>query len=236
MMPGEQFSIQITDIAGNENILVCTIPEVGDPAVTSAKVSTVGQMYFNAGKDSSSVYWATPVSMSSLASGEMELPMLFGMSYKVGTYKITKTANGFTVTSQLNPEIFTDPANYKEANQRLYVYTEKPGIDQLSSHSGQLYQFGQEIPVAGNGTVWIVPEEDMEMLISDISWLEIYNFSYMDEQQRQADPAKYQEYLKYVAYQRNQSADNSSAAGDAASAEGSSNAEQADAAVEAVPA
>ena len=201
LMPGDQFTIQVNDIAGNTNILEFTVPQAGDPATTGGKVSAIGKYSFNGGKDSSSFSCATPVNLNSLSAGDLELPMLLGMAYKVGTYKVSRTENGFTVTSNLNPEVFKTPGSYKESNQRLRVYSSEPG----SGSSGQEYQFGQEIPIR-KGTVWIVPEEDLEVLISDISWLEVYNFSYLDDQERAAHPEKYQEYLNYVAYQRGTSA------------------------------
>ena len=197
MMPGEEFTITVNDIAGNTSILSCVIPEAGDPATTSGRVTAIGRFSFGGGKDASSVSCATPVDVSSLTAGDLEIPMLLGMAYKVGTYKVSKTDKGFTVTSNLNPEVFTDPDSYTESNQSLTVYTGETG----SGRGGQSYQFGEEIPVR-KGTVWIVPQEDLEVLISDISWLDVYNFGYMDEEQRAADPEKYQEYLNYVAYQR----------------------------------
>ena len=79
-----------------------------------------------------------------------------------------------------------------------------PTIDELRSHSGQVYQHGQEIVPDEDGEVWIVDEKSLTLLLRDLENLSIYNFTdyhELSQEELAAYPEKEQEYNNYVKYQ-----------------------------------
>ena len=175
------FDIYVTDIAGNTYIRHYDIPKPGDPFEVSAVVNPLGKIFYSADKDQSDAYVATPVKAEDLEDGTLELPLLFGMSYEVGKLTLTKTENGFTVASEVVPNEEIDEDDYEITEEKLYVYTSKPTMQELRSHAGREYGYGEEIPLNDDETVWIVDEKEMTILEEDIMELELYDYEHSED-------------------------------------------------------
>jgi hypothetical protein len=179
MFGGEDsFDIYVTDIAGNVSISHYEIEEPDDPFEVTATVNPLGKYFYSAEETDSVVCAATPVSLSDFAEEEdtIELPLLMGMSYEVGTLTISRTDNGITVSAELQVGEDIDAEDYRFENEKLYVYTGKPTLAELRNHAGTEYKYGQEITLKEDETVWIVDDMDMTILADDIENLELYDF------------------------------------------------------------
>ena len=175
------FDIYVTDIAGNTYIRHYEIPKPGDPFEVSSVVNPLGKIFYSADKDQSDACVATPVRAEDLEDGTLELPLLFGMSYEVGKLTLTKTENGFTVDSEVVPNEEIDEDDYEITEEKLYVYTSKPTMQELRSHAGREYGYGEEIPLNDDETVWIVDEKEMTILEEDIMELELYDYDHSED-------------------------------------------------------
>ena len=175
------FDIYVTDIAGNTYIRHYEIPKPGDPFEVSSVVNPLGKIFYSADKDQSDACVATPVRAEDLEDGTLELPLLFGMSYEVGKLTLTKTENGFTVDSEVVPNEEIDEDDYEITEEKLYVYTSKPTMQELRSHAGREYGYGEEIPLNDDETVWIVDEKEMTILEEDIMELELYDYEHSED-------------------------------------------------------
>lgn len=198
---GESFTIKVIDVAGNENTLTSTIPEVDEDGRIGAEVQPLGKLFYDGGKDSSAVYGATPVAMSDLEKGDEELQLLYGYSYKIGSMTLSKSKKGFTISKNLDEEIFFDPDSYEEEDESLFVYDHEPTVEELRNHAGTEYKAGDEIKAGDDDIVWIQYEENLKMSPDDLNSDILYNFEYLDEDERKEEPEKYEEYEKYVYYQ-----------------------------------
>lgn len=202
LAPGDIFYVKVSDIAGNVNIMQFTVPEGDDLGRITAPLQPIGKFFYDGGKDASSVYDATPLRMADLQKGDQEIPLLYGLTYKVGKMTLQKTDEGFTISNELDPDIFADPDTYEESDQTLFVYDHQPTLEELRNHAGTEYKPGDEIKAADDAVVWIQYEENLKMMPDSLTSDLIYNFEYLDEEQRKKEPDKYDEYKAYDAYQR----------------------------------
>jgi hypothetical protein len=179
MFAGEDsFDIYVTDIAGNVSINHYEIEEPGDPFEVEFDVNPLGHIFYSAQEENSETYLATPVSASDFAEDQdsVEIPLLMGMSYEVGVLNLKKTENGLIVSSEIQVSEEIDPEDYRIENEKLYVYTSKPSIDDLKNQTGEVYTYGDEIPFDENTTLWIVDESNLTILADDIMELELYDY------------------------------------------------------------
>ena len=112
---------------------------------------------------------------------DIEIPLLMGMSYEVGTLKLHKTENGFTVSKEIKMDEEIATEDYRFENEKLYVYTSRPSIEELKSASGQEAAYGTEILLGEDETVWIVSESDMTILADDVMELKQFDFENSEE-------------------------------------------------------
>lgn len=181
MFAGESFDIYVTDIAGNQSIRHYEIEEPGDPFEVESTVNPLGKFIYSAEAEGSEVYAATPVSAEDFKEEDkeldaIELPLLMGLSYEVGTMTLQKTENGFTVSTEIQVSEDIDPEDYTVENDKLYVYTSKPSIDDLRDCTGKEYAYGEEIVFGENETVWIVDSKDITILADAMMDLELYDY------------------------------------------------------------
>ena len=191
MFAGEDsFDIYVTDIAGNVSIRHYEIEEPGDPFEVTSRVNPLGKFFYSAEETESAAYAATPVSASDFEEGEdsIELPLLMGMSYEVGTLTLQKTEAGFTVSRELFADESIAPEDYVMENESLCVYTGKPSVEELRNSAGQQYQYGDEIPLAGDQTVWIAAGGDMTILADAMMDLKLFDY------ENSSEYVKYQEF------------------------------------------
>lgn len=174
----DSFDIYVTDIAGNVKMRHYDIPEPGDPFEVTSQINPLGKMFYSAEEEGSTVEVATPVSLSDFEEGKdsIELPLLMGMSYEVGTFTIQKSENGIKVSSAIQMNEGIPAEDYSIANDKLYVYTSRPGIEELKNHTGEEYQEGQEISLSEGETIWLVSEKDMTILGEDMSNLDLFDY------------------------------------------------------------
>lgn len=176
MFGGEDsFDIYVTDIAGNVSIRHYEIPEPGDPFEVSSQISPLGKFFYSAQEEGSDSFAATPVSAGDFEKGTVEIPLLMGMSYEVGTLTLQKTENGFTASSRLGFTEELDPEDYRVGEGKLYVYASRPSVEDLKNKTGAEYAYGAEIPL-GEGTVWIAGSQDMTILADEMAGLELYDY------------------------------------------------------------
>lgn len=185
----DSFDIYVMDIAGNLSIRHYEIEAPGDPFEVSSSVSPLGKIFYSAEETDSAVYTATPVSAGDFGEKEdkLELPLLMGGSYEVGTLTVEKGENGIRVFSEIQTGDEISSEDYRIENQGLYVYTEAPSISDLSGHTGKEYGYGEEIPMEEGQTVWIAAESDMTILAEFIADLDLYDY------ERSEEYARYQE-------------------------------------------
>ena len=183
MFAGESFDIYVTDIAGNQSISHYEIPELEDPFEIKSTVNPLGKFFYFGERSGSEAYLATPVSAADFTEEKdhIELPLLMGGSYEVGTMTLQKTENGFTVSSELQVSENIDPEDYSVENEKLYVYTSRPTMDDLRNRTGQEYAYGEEIPFGENETVWIVDQKDMTILADSVMDLDVFKFGESEE-------------------------------------------------------
>ena len=183
MFAGESFDIYVTDIAGNQSISHYEIPEMEDPFEIKSTVNPLGKFFYFGERSGSEAYLATPVSAADFTEEKdhIELPLLMGASYEVGTMTLQKTENGFTVSSELQVSEDIDPEDYSVENEKLYVYTSRPTMDDLRNRTGQEYAYGEEIPFGENETVWIVDQKDMTILADSVMDLNVFKFGESEE-------------------------------------------------------
>ena len=183
MFAGESFDIYVTDIAGNQSISHYEIPELEDPFEIQSTVNPLGKFFYFGERSGSEAYLATPVSTADFTEEKdhIELPLLMGGSYEVGTMTLQKTENGFTVSSELQVNENIDPEDYSVENEKLYVYTSRPTMDDLRNRTGQEYAYGEEIPFGENETVWIVDQKDMTILADSVMDLDVFKFGESEE-------------------------------------------------------
>ena len=107
----------------------------------------------------------------------IELPLLMGMSYEVGTLTLHKTENGFTVSTEIKVSDDIDKEDYTVENDKLYVYTSRPTLNDIKNCTGKEYTYGEEIPFGENETVWIVDNKDMTILADSMADLTAYDYA-----------------------------------------------------------
>ncbi len=179
LFAGDYFDIRIVDIAGNTIIRHYEIEEPGDPFEVSALVQPLGKFFYSADKEKESVaYMATPVSAADFTEDEttVELPLLFGATFEVGTMTLTKTEQGLTVTTEMDASVMDDST---VENEKLYVFTQEPTVQDIENHTNCTeYQYGDEIPMAEGTTLWILDEKDMTIDETDgaIEDLTVFEF------------------------------------------------------------
>ncbi len=189
----DSFDLYVTDIAGNVSIRHYEIPTPGDPFTVTAQINPLGKFFYSAEEENSTAALATPVSADMFQEttknaeddtetttdiDTVEIPLLFGMSYEIGTMTLQKTANGFTVAKELDLDN-VDSANYSITDEKLYVFTQEPSMEDLAKHTNcKEYSYGDEIPMASSGEVWIVGEASMTMLVDDLEELEVLDFDH----------------------------------------------------------
>ncbi|MDO4649977.1 MAG: hypothetical protein Q4B26_15160, partial [Eubacteriales bacterium] len=179
LFAGDYFDIQVIDIAGNTYIRHVEIEEPGDPFEVSSKVQPLGKFFYSADeKEDSTAYMVTPVSTADFTEDEntMELPLLFGATFEVGTMTLTKTEQGLTVASEIDADVMDDST---VTNEKLYVFTQKPTLEDIKNHTnGTEYKYGDVIPMAEGATLWILDEKDMTIDEIDgaIEDLDVYEF------------------------------------------------------------
>ena len=173
----DSFDIYVRDIAGNTSIRHYEIPEPGDPFEVTGTVNPMGKFLYSAVEEGSEVAVATPVSSDDFAEDaeSIELPLLMGMSYEVGTLTLTKSGDGFTVSGKIQMGEDISSEDYTVEEGKLYVYTSQPSIEDIKEHKGTEYNYGDTISL-GNGTVWIVNENNMTILADDMAELSLYDY------------------------------------------------------------
>ena len=197
MFAGESFDIYVTDIAGNQSIRHYEIEEPDDPYEVKSVVNPLGKFFYSAEANGSEAYVATPVSAADFeeyltAKAEedtddtketkkikdtVEIPLLMGMSYEVGTLTLHKTENGFTVSTEIKVSDDIDTEDYTVENDKLYVYTSRPTLNDIKNCTGKEYTYGEEIPFGENETVWIVDNKDMTILADSMADLTTYDYA-----------------------------------------------------------
>ena len=178
MFGGEDsFDIYVQDIAGNVSISHYEIPEAKDPSEVTAVVNPLGKYIFKGDKDKASSYVATPISGKAFTDKKdtLELPLIMGMSYEVGTLAVKKSGNGIVVSSSIDADGL-DEEDYKIENEHLYVYSTKPSAEDLENQTGKEYTYGEEIPLGANDTIWIVDNKNMTVLTDSIEDLKLFNY------------------------------------------------------------
>ena len=184
MFAGEDyFDIYVTDIAGNTSIRHYEIEEPGDPYELTGLVNPLGKFFYSAEEKDSVVYSATPVSANDFTEEKdtIELPLLMGASYVVGTMALEKTENGFKVSSELMIPEDVDSEDYHVENETLYVYTNEPTLKDLKEKTGQEYKHGEEILLEEGKTVWIVDNKTLTILADGIMELELFDYENSEE-------------------------------------------------------
>ena len=173
----DSFDIYVRDIAGNTSIRHYEIPEPGDPFEVTGTVNPMGKFLYSAVEEGSAVAIATPVSSDDFAEDEesIEIPLLMGMSYEVGTLTLAKSGDGFTVSGEIQMGEDISSEDYTVEEGKLYVYTSQPSIEDIKEHKGTEYKYGDTISL-GNGTVWIVNESNMTILADDMAELSLYDY------------------------------------------------------------
>ena len=200
MFAGESFDIYVTDIAGNQSIRHYEIEEPDDPYEVKSVINPLGKFFYSAEANGSEAYVATPVSAADFEEyvavndadnaddtkeaketkkikDTIELPLLMGMSYEVGTLTLHKTENGFTVSTEIKVSDDIDKEDYTVENDKLYVYTSRPTLNDIKNCTGKEYTYGEEIPFGENETVWIVDNKDMTILADSMADLTAYDYA-----------------------------------------------------------
>ena len=169
----DSFDIYVRDIAGNTSIRHYEI----DPFEVTGTVNPMGKFLYSAVEEGSEVVVATPVSSDDFAEDaeSIELPLLMGMSYEVGTLTLAKSGDGFTVFSKIQVGEDISSEDYTVEEGKLYVYTSQPSIEDIKEHKGREYKYGDTISL-GDGMVWIVNESNMTILAEDIPELTLYDY------------------------------------------------------------
>ncbi|MCD7883878.1 MAG: hypothetical protein LUI87_09315 [Lachnospiraceae bacterium] len=207
----DSFDIYVTDIAGNVSILHY---EVTDYVETTSVLSPMGKFLYSEEADNASGYVVLPVAASDFKAEEeggedlesIELPLLMGASYIVGTFTVDRTENGITVTSavELDEELI-DPEDYSVEDIILLVFTSEPTALELKAIQnamesgneealqnvyeayGNVYEaaYGEEIELPENGNIWIASVQEMTILTDAIEELELYQYIYdvVDEEE-----------------------------------------------------
>ena len=173
----DSFDIYVRDIAGNTSIRHYEIPEPGDPFEVTGTVNPMGKFLYSAVEVGSEVAVATPVFSDDFTEDaeNIELPLLMGMSYEVGTLTLAKSGNGFTVSGKIQMGEDISSEDYTVEEGKVYVYTSQPSIEDIKEHKGTEYNYGDTISL-GNGTVWIVNENNMTILADDMAELSLYDY------------------------------------------------------------
>ena len=199
MMPGDTFTVIVTDVAGNQEVSSYTIPgpdENGLLRVTGT-LSPLGLFVYAGQKGRSDTYTVTPVDLSMATGEDLTIPLLFGSSYKAGEVKVSQEKGGVVIRSELDPEVFADPENYSVNGDTFFVYTSRPSAGELAAGSGTPYHFGDVIRTDGAQTIWIADGRSLEMRASDVSALELYNFRPVSSGEAAAAPLKNREFQTY---------------------------------------
>ena len=203
MMPGDTFTVIVTDVAGNRETCTYTIPGPDEDGLLTAEgtLGPLGRFVYIGQKGRSETYSVTPVRIPMSADEEMTIPLLFGSSYKAGAVTVSQTDGGIVVSSELDPEVFTDPKDYTVIGDTFYVYTSKPSAGELAAKSGTPYHFGDVIRTDGAETIWIADGRSLKMRASDVSALDIYNFRPSGSETAVVTPEKNREFQTYYGCQ-----------------------------------
>ena len=163
MMPGDTFTVEVIDIAGNSNTHTTgTVPPADDPAGISACLGPEGEFFYDPAISDSRAYTATPVDVAGLKASPLQLPLLFGTCYEVGQLTLTGTERGMVIQSELDP-VLAPGGRCEITDEVVYVYPHRPSVEELRNQTGMQYRFGEEIPVRDDETVWIADGRMMKI-------------------------------------------------------------------------
>ncbi|MCD8012096.1 MAG: hypothetical protein LUG99_02765 [Lachnospiraceae bacterium] len=211
MFAGEDsFDIYVADIAGNEAV---THYEIGETEEITGNLSPLGTFLYTGNAAQAHGYLALPVSASDFLaekdreedSETLELPLLLGSAYIVGTFAVSQTQDGIVVTTELGLEdAGIHSEDYQVESPSLLVFTTEPPAQELreieaaaaagedsaaklddifqSYANGYEAGYGEEIPLTETETVWIVNRQQLSILTDEIGNLERYAYDSAEDE------------------------------------------------------
>ena len=101
--------------------------------------------------------------------------MLLGTGYIVGSLEIEKEGDNLFIYREYDE--YLEEEDMEISSDVLYLYTSKPTLEQLQSHSGKRISYGEAVSIGKAETVWIQAEMEMSFLIDDVLDLDVYDYS-----------------------------------------------------------